>query len=180
MFESYNREATVFDRLWDQLEKFCGYVGDLIEAFYRSDLRVNLMEALAAGVCVGVILSLMTGSSTERLYLSDFIKVMVTTLSCYLVVALFLHHFWKGQLSRMVPTWILIPVLGAVLALSVSGLEGAIAGWSNPRRIETSLTEYVIATLKAWRGLLLFFTVVTLPITAMIHYAGTIVRGMRR
>jgi len=53
MFESYNSDLNLLERLGNRAAKLYGLIGESISWFYKSSLRVDLTEAFAAGMVAG-------------------------------------------------------------------------------------------------------------------------------
>lgn len=156
-------------------------IADMSKAFYRKSLYADLTEALVSGLCVALILSIMNkADSMKPLHLTDLIKTTLWTISCFFLVVLFLHRFWQGRFSYYVPRWVLIPMLGTMLAISIDVVPMAIAGWSYPYKPEKTITEYVIRWMKDIGFFFSIIYVITIPITTVIHHLGYVIEWMRR
>lgn len=154
-------------------------LADSIDVFYQSSLRVDLAEALIPGLLIASVLAFINGESMRGMQWQPSVRLFFSTLGCYLLAALLLHYFWKGQLRRLLPTWVLIPVLGAILSLGVYMLPGIIAGWDSPNRADVTLDVYLSRAIRAWRFIVILFSLITIPIAALIHYSNHIIRGLR-
>lgn len=180
MFASYSQKHSPVERMSSRVGNLCNRIADLIEAFYRNGLLVDLAEATASGLCVSVILSLLKSDSMEGIRLNTLIETTFFTLSCFFAAALFLHYLWRGQLRRMVPSWILIPMLGTMLSSSSIIVPAIITGWSYPYKSENTLLEYALRWWKDVGFFLSLIFIITTPITAVIHHLGYLLKWMRR
>ncbi len=178
MFADYDQKATLFERLADRAEKRCGHMCDLIEAFSSNKLRVDMMEALVSGLLIGFLLC--TTDSDGSRHLIYCIEDILIALSSYTAVALLLYRFWHGNLRRMVPSWMLIATGGTLLCLVITFTPAIVNGWDGAPYVKPTLSEYTYERAKEIRSFFVLFTLLTLPITAVIHYADSVIRGMRR
>lgn len=157
-----------------------------IESFSRNRTRVDMMSAAAAGVglsATGIIL--LRVSTLGRLNPADFkdvVSLVLITVIPYLVATLLLHWLWIKPLRRMIPSWVLIALLGSsFIVLSVGVLSFYTkTGWSDSTTMYETLRAFVADKAKDGLGVFIGLSLFTLPITATVHYAGSIVRAVRR
>ena len=179
MFASHSQKHSPFERIWSRKGKLCNRLADSIEAFYRNSLLVDLAEATASGLCVSVVLTMMQSDSMEGIQLNTLIKTTFFTLSCFFAAALLVHYLWQGRLRLMVPSWILIPMLGTMLSSSFIIIPAIITGWSYPYKSEKTMLDYA---LRWWKDIGFFLSlifIITTPITAVIHHLGYLLKWMR-
>lgn len=158
-----------------------------IESSSRNSARIDMASAATAGgglsaTCL-VLLKASTLDRVNPLDLSDVASLVLITVIPYLVAALVIHWLWTKPLRRMIPSWVIIALLGSLfIVLSAGALSfytKAVA-WSDPATMYDTLEAFIAD--KAKDGLVVFIalSIFTLPITAAVYYAGSIVRVVRR
>lgn len=151
-----------------------------IEKFYSKSLNVDLAEALAAGLMAGMVLTFLRLIADMKLSVYQaLITVALPTLCLYIVAALLLDRFWRGDLRRFMPCWFLLPVLGSALAVTLYSIPGIIAGWSDPFTDKSNVAAYVISRAKLTLAPFILINLLTWPITFVIHHFGPAVKWMR-
>ncbi len=153
--------------------------GDVVTKARGKPLQVDLACALAAGLTAGLLTSLINVLGEHRASLGRHVSFALTAITVYMAVALALHKVWTGTLRRIVPTWALIAVVGSVLYVVIDLTPGVIKGWYDPYRMEASLIKYLSTELSAARSVMVVLTVITLPVTATLYYAGEIISAVK-
>lgn len=151
-----------------------------VEKFVVRRLTIDLVCAFAASLCAGTFTFLIHLLKPREFNTLTYIQFMLMASVAYFAVALILHKFWKEGLRRMLPTWILISVFGSILFVIIRLLPAVIGGWSGPTVTEPSLTKYIATEVGAARNVMIFLSLITLPITALIYYAALILKAVKR
>ena len=149
-----------------------------IEKLSANRSRVDLVGAIAAGVCAGAVRSLINALYHE-LNLIAYARWIVLAIAAYLIVASLSQRFWRDSLKRRIPVWILTALFGSILFVTANLMPGIIKGWHDPYRLEHSLWEYISTELAAARSVVIVLSFITLPVTAAFHYAGHIIRAIK-
>lgn len=159
-----------------EFERLLAYVGARIQTFSGEPMRVALACAAVAGIALpAVFFGLLRISAFGRINPPNFIKVVTATLlclSCYLAASLLV--IWLKSLGRAVPSWVLIAVTGSVILVVVGGI------WMRPAILRLPLAEIASDKLPDALGTMVGLSVFTLPFTAVVYYAGSIVRAIGR
>jgi len=162
------------------LAKRFGRFGDYIERFYDNSLNVDLLEAIVSGLVTGAALTFLKLIADMKISVYYALaSVGLPTVCLYLAAALLLNRFWQGDLRRLVPSWFLIPVLGAAFSLMLYSIPAILSGWSDPFTDKSSTLVYVMNRLKLARMPFLLINVSTWPITLAIHLFGPIIKWTR-
>lgn len=149
-----------------------------IERFSENRIRVDLWSAIAAGLCAGICTSL-EDALDHSVNPSLYAKALILSTAAYLTVAWLLHLSLFQSVRRVVPSWLIIAFLGSALFVVMDLAPAVIKGWTRPHRIEQSLVKYLSNELYAAGVVIVFFTLITMPITALVYYAADIVRAAR-
>ena len=158
-----------------------------LEWFSRNRARVDMTMAAAAGVGLCMMgLVLLKFSTLDRVNPLDFRGaarvVMLTTLP-YLFAGMIVHWLWITRLRRRVPSWVMIALLGSLLLVVSAGAfrfyRNALASDATTTTFET-IGAFILDRAKDGLGVFVVLSLFTLPITAAIYYAESIVRGARR
>ena len=147
-----------------------------IERFSENRLRVDLWSAVAAALCAAIFSSLFHALDypiTPSLY----VRYLILAGCAYLIVASLLHLFGKGSLW-VVPSWMTIAFLGTALFIVLDLAPAVVRGWAY-FRIQQSFVKYFSNELYAAGVVIVFFTLIIMPITALVYYAADIVRAAR-
>jgi hypothetical protein len=143
-------------------------------------LARDLVCALAASLCAGASLYFIYLLKPREFDILSCIKFMSMTMVAYFTVTFILHKFWVGALRRMLPSWILIAVFGSTTFVMIRLLPAIVNGWSGPTVTEPSLAGYITTEISAARSVIILLSIITLPITALVYYADSIIRGAKR
>lgn len=143
-------------------------------------LMTDLVCACAAGLCAGTYSFLIYLLKPREFNITAYLRYTLTALIAYLAVALILHRFWKEGLRRLLPSWILISVFGSIFFAVLRLLPAVIGGWSGPTVTAPYLAEYMTTEVSAARSVVILLSLLTLPITALIYYGGSIRRAVKR
>lgn len=152
-----------------------------LQTITSNNKGVEIASAIAAGLGISVLVCLISIVDQDSSF--DFRRCFSFTLlsvASYSAVALLLHRYWTGLLKRMVPIWILIAFFGTALLVSIIGIDTGIFFWKSSQRVEQNLAEFMLVQLEDVRVLFILVCCFTLPITATVYYAGSIVRAARR
>lgn len=152
-----------------------------------SSARVDLLSALAAGFGLSVVgLVLLNISAFRRLNPMDVFDVARFVLRVtipYLIAGLIIHWTWTKPLRRVLPIWLMIACLGSWLLVVSTGAwsfyTDAVAS-NAPATMLRTLPDYLRDKMKDALGGLVVLSVITLPMTATVHYADSIVTAVRR
>ncbi len=162
------------------MKKFLKGVGRWIEDFSSSSKSVHLVSALVASVYLSHFeYNFANLGEPQPPFL--YYKQMLTAVASFLSVALLVERFWRGQLSRMLPNWILIAVFGSLLYEVIAFTPAMINSWNAQlaQPAEPSLIDFVRKGIDMHRSALIINWLITLPITAAIFYSGIIARVLR-
>lgn len=158
-----------------------------LRSFSRNSTRVDMVSAAAAGVGLSATCLILLKASTlgrvNPLDFNDVASLVLITVMPYLVAGLVIHWLWIKRLRRMLPSWIMIALLGSLfIVLSAGALSfytKAVA-WSDPTTMYEALDAFIADKAKDGLGVFVALSLFTLPITAAVYYAGGIVRTVRR
>lgn len=151
------------------------------EAFTSNSKRVEVASALAASLGISGLVCLISAVDQDSPFdLRRCVSFVLLSVASYSAVALLLHRFWTGLLKRLIPIWILIAFFGSALLVSIVGIDTGIFFWKSPQRMERTLIEFVSVQMESLQILFILVLCITLPITATVYYAGSIVRVVRR
>lgn len=146
------------------------------EGFLANTSRNDLAGAIVAGFVAGVVRSLIAALYRD-LSLWAYVRWIVVGLAAYFFVALLLQRFWR---DRLAPNWVLTSFFGSVLFVAALLGPAVITGWYDPYNVHLSFMDYFLPELDAaGRGVMLLH-LVTLPITAVFHYAREIVGATKK
>ena len=147
--------------------------------------RLDLASAVAAGAGLSVLgVVLLNASFLRRLNPLDFIDVarlvLIATMP-YLIAALIIHWVWIKPLRRVLPTWLMIACLGSLLmVVSAGALSFYMKAVASSAPTLQTLPDFIGDKVKDGLGVFVALSLLTLPITATVYYAGSIVRAFRR
>jgi hypothetical protein len=141
--------------------------------------------AAGAGLCMtGLVL--LKASMLDRVDPFDFsgiARVVLMTTMPYLVAGLVIHLLWIKSLRRPIPSWIMIALLGAWLVVVSAGAlrfyTNANASNAAPTTLET-IVDFIRDKTRDGLGVFVVLSLFTLPITASVYYAGSVVTAVRR
>lgn len=178
----------------ETIENLLSFVGRRIDAFSRNSLRVDvaIRVDVASGLAAAITLSLLAAllnlastSATEydtqkdiQVFISIFLFLVLLCTACYLTPVVMLYLTRLERLKRFVPSYILIAVFGSLL------LIGSVAGHDVVTEIlfrsELPFGEALKERLWDGLGALVGLSLLTLPVTCTVYYAGAIVRAVDR
>ncbi|MBA2504079.1 MAG: hypothetical protein H0V27_14480 [Pyrinomonadaceae bacterium] len=164
----------------ERIENLLGFVGKRVDAFSKNSLRVDIASGLAAALSLSAIFSLLhllINSPTEynvRRQVGFLLSHVLLCVACYLAPVAMLH---LTQMRRFVPSCVVIVIFGSILLIcSAVGYDAA----SRLLRSELPFGEALAERLWDGLGALVVLSVLTLPVTCVVHYAGAIVRTIDR
>ncbi|HEX8091950.1 MAG TPA: hypothetical protein VF762_24075, partial [Blastocatellia bacterium] len=106
----------------------------------------------------------------------------VTTFSllsaaCYLTPVILLRLAWTNRFFRKAPSCFVISVLGSLLLIVGVAFKSVLESL-----LRTELPLMVALSERLWDGVgaLVFLSLITMPVTCLIHYSGAIVRAIDR
>lgn len=144
-----------------------------IEKFSENRRKVDLWSAVAAGLCIGMLRYLFHGLDHSE-SLSFYAGELIQAVGSYFTVAYLFNRVGK-VLPKVIPSWMVIASLGSALYIVVDLALPVIRRWAY---VEQSFAEYFSYELYVAGFLIVSLTLITMPITALIYYAGSIVRGL--
>jgi hypothetical protein len=134
-------------------------------------LLTDLAAAIAAGLSAGLVTAFISAQSERKVNSLAQTKLILLALVSYLVIALLLHWFWTGAFRRVAPKCILICILGSLLFVTIRLTPGIIDGWNAPSlREKPPLSEYISTEISAALSVIIFLSIVTLPVAAIVTY----------
>ena len=130
----------------------------------------DLLGAVVSGLCTGAVMGWMRNSG--EVYNNDFIKCVLLATGSYLTVALLITTKTMQRFCK-IPSWVLIPLIGAAISfVSIVLIPNEMHGWRF--RKEPSLAKYVFVELQDKSVSLVLSviidTFIALPIMAAFHY----------
>lgn len=143
-----------------------------------SKQRIDLIGAIAAGVCAGAARSGFNALNHDP-SLWAIIRWTIIAIAAYFVVAKLLQFFLMDSQKRTFPRWLLTAFAGSIVYVAALFMPTVIAGWYDPYRVEGSLTEYVLVELNSAKFPVLLFSLITLPILGVFHYFEQIRKAVR-
>ncbi len=164
-----------------KLENILAFFGKRVDAFSQKKSYVDLIAASTAGLFIGALIFLIDGADGDRDWKRCVNAALVAVLS-YLSVMLLLQMFWRGTLKRILPHWLMASALGSFLFIAIgaaTSMNMTLELWKYYQDRMT-LSEFILRELEMARVGFLLLVILTLPITALIHYAGAIVRFIDR
>jgi hypothetical protein len=162
--------------LAERFVKLLAFIGAWIESFSNASKRKDLACAVFAGVALPTAyFGLLRISVFGRINPPSFTKIataLLLSLSCYLAASLLAIRL--KSLRRVVPSWMFIAVMGSAVLVVVGGV------WMRPAILRLSLAEVISDKLLDALGTIIGLSIFTLPFTAVVYYAGSIVRAIGR
>lgn len=160
---------------------------DWIEWLSRNRLHVDMTSAAAAGGGLSVTgIVLLKASMLDRAHPVEFSALASLALMValpFLVAGVIIHWLWIKPLRRIVPSWVMIALLGSLLVVISAGAfrfyTKAIASNATPMTFET-IGDFIRDNAKDGLGVFVVLSIFTLPITAAVYYAEGIRRVVRR
>jgi hypothetical protein len=157
------------------------------EWLQSNSARVDLASGVAAGAGLSMMaLVLLNVSVLRRVNPMDFIDVvrvvLMATIS-YLIAALIIHLLWIKPLRRVIPSWLMIACLGSLLIVVSAGAWSfytKAAASSAPASMLPTLPGFIGNRVKDGLAVVVVLSLLTLPTTATVYYAESVVRMLRR
>jgi len=171
--------AELTQSISEHIETFLGHIAWRIEVFTASRTRTNLAGALIAGLCVAALFCLVSMASDPfNQYLC--LRITLQAIISYIGIALLLHKLWTYALNRLLPVWVLTAVFGSLVFVTITLASTVARDWHDPYAMQFTMREYLRYKLDAAQFVYIFLSLLTLPITATVHYAGAIVKAVKR
>ena len=157
-----------------------------LEWFSRNKARVDITSATAAGagLCMMgiVLLKVSILDRVDPVHWSGIARLVFITMMAYLVAGLVINWFWSKPLRRRIPSWVMIALLGAWLVVVSAGVfrfyTNALASNVTATMFMT-ISSFILDKAKDGLGVFVVLSLLTLPITASVHHAGRIFRGVK-
>lgn len=149
-----------------------------IEKQLASKQRVDLIGAVAAGVCAGAVRSGLNALNYNP-SLWAIIRWTIIAIAAYFAVAKLLQLFWRDFQERIFPRWLLTAFVGSMVYVAAQLAPSVIKGWYDPHRVEASLTQYVLRELNSAKFAVMLFSVITLPVLGAFHYFEQIRKAVK-
>lgn len=117
-------------------------------------------------------------NSVGQASFSSCTKYLLVALMVYSSVALLIEQYWKGVLSRILPNWIPIALFGSIIYECFILVPAMVRYWNDPvtQMKNPDLTEFVLREAVTLRSVLILDWVITLSATALVYYAGSIIK----
>ena len=147
---------------------------------HQDDVHVDRLGALASGFCVGALSYLVSTASDDKVNGYHYAKLFLFAVLSYLIVSWLLERCWTGSLKRVIPRWILIAILGSLLHEALVTASTVANAWTHPQTVWPSWNEFISSEIADTKLFVVFFSILTLPVMATFHYAGSIVKAVRR
>lgn len=151
-------------------------VMNVAEELSANTNRNDLAGAIVAGFAVGVVQSLLTALFRD-LSLWTAVRSIVLGVAAYFVVGVLLQRWWR---NRLVPNWLLTSLFGTIVFVVAWMGPAVINGWYDPYNIDRSFTDYMLREIEAAGSVVFLLHLVTLPITAIFHYARELVAAIQQ
>lgn len=136
----------------------------------KDTLIADLASAIAASLCPTLFTSFISFQNQNKADFFAYARYFFLAITAYSVVALLLGWLWTKRLRRIIPSWIIIAFLGSILFVLVRLLPSVIKGWNDPYNMESSLLKYLLTELDSARSVVIVLSILTLPISGIIHY----------
>ena len=151
-----------------------------------STTRVDLVSALAAGFGLSlmglVLLNISVLRRTNPMDFFDAARIVLRVTIPYLIAGLIIHWTWTKSLRRVLPGWLMIACLGSWLLVVSTGAwsfyTDAVAS-NTPANMLQTLPDYIRDRMKDALAGFVVLSLLTLPVTATVYYADSIVRAVR-
>jgi hypothetical protein len=158
------------------LEGLLGFIGKRIDAFSNNRLHVDILSGGAAALFLS-FLGLLIASASDPVNWKSVITLSLLSVACYLAPVILLHLPRTNRFSRKVPSCFVISVLGSLILIIGVTFKGVLESL-----LRTELPFMVALSERLWDGVgaLAFLSVLTIPVTCLIHYSGAIVRAVDR
>lgn len=151
-----------------------------VEKFLGNEIYADLAGAISSGLCTGTLVWMIASMSDSKPSLRMWAQSIIFAVASYTASTVLLQKFWTGQLRRMIPSWMLTAALGTALLIGVIIVPKAIAAWGSPQRVEATLSEFISVRLEDARSVFIVFGFVALLIMAIFHYAGLLIKAVRK
>lgn len=92
------------------------------EELQRSRHHYELVGVFLCGISVGFLEAAVNRDSMTPLRYSDLIKFTLDSLTCYLIAFFLAKKYWVKLVSRVVPNWLIIALVGAPMSVHLSEL----------------------------------------------------------
>ena len=158
------------------LEDLLGFIGRRVDAFSVNRLHVDILSGIMAALFLS-LLGLLIASASDPVNWKSVITFSLLSVVCYLAPVILLRLSWANRFLRKVPSGFIISVLGSsILILSVTFKDVM------ESLLRTELPYMVALSERLWDGVgaLAFLSLLTIPITCLVHYSGAIVRAIDR
>jgi hypothetical protein len=96
------------------------------EKLQRSKRRFEFIGAIVCAVSVACLVMMLDGSSLQPVNHLTLTKFSILALICYLAIFRLVKEFWILPISRIIPSWILTALIGAVLSVHVGSFVLAV------------------------------------------------------
>jgi hypothetical protein len=159
-----------------RLESLLRFIGGRIDAFSKNRLHVDILSGLMAALFLSLI-GLLIATASDPVNWKPVITFSLLSVACYLAPVILLHLSWIDRFSRKVPSCFTISVLGCLLLIISVTFKGVLESM-----LRTELSLMVALSERLWdgAGALAFLSLLTMPVTCLIHYSGAIVRAIDR
>ncbi len=167
----------------ETIEGLLGFVGKRIDAFSRNSLRVDVASGLAAALSLTTLVALLDSASNSpteydrQRNISLLLSCVLLCTACYLTPVVILYLTRLRLLKRFIPSCVMIAVFGSLLLIcSIAGHDVAKSLLRSDLPLSKALGERLWDGLGALAGL----SILMLPVTCVVHYAGAIARAIDR
>jgi drug/metabolite transporter (DMT)-like permease len=131
----------------------------------RSQIEIAVAAALAVNLPLYWIFTRRDSDGRPNPLTLGEVGVLLLVLGCYLAVPFIVRCFRRQRIVQLIPIWLWISVLGAVLVVAADYSIGI-----------TYRIERMERVAKEWLVLSIF----TLPVTSLVYYSRTIVGWIRK
>lgn len=138
----------------------------------NEELPNDLLCGMAAGLCAGLIFALINQLSFDPAKVSRFhqARSVVFGLITYCLSAILVNQFSSRRFRKILPNWLVIPIIGGLVFTMMKLGPGIIGGWLDPLKIDESVIGYLTNEIRSAQSLIVLLIAVTTPITFVVSY----------
>jgi hypothetical protein len=157
-------------------ESLLGLIGRGVDALSKNRLYVDILSGVAAAALIS-LLGLLISTASDPVNWNSVITFSLLSVACYLAPVILLHLSWTNRFSRRVPCCFVISILGSLILITGVTFKSVL---ESLLRTEWPLMVALSERLWDGAGALAFLSLLTMPVTCLIHYSGAIVRAIDR
>lgn len=151
-----------------------------VEKFSRDRMLIDQVSSLTAGFCVGILLCFISVLGDESIDYYHCSKLLILSAASYPLIAHSLQRNRAGMARNLIPHWILISILGSFLLVILLTAASVIDEWNHPETALPTWKEFIVMQINIGSFAVVALSILTLPITAVFTFAGSIVAAAKR